>query len=78
MATDHSDDLNLMQYSLKNLHNYVPERVDPRRIGIIGGKGAMGQLLEREFKKDGYEVITTGENPTTGATGRLSALPYIR
>ena len=53
-----------------NFHTYVPAHVEPKTIGIIGGHGAMGQLLAREFHKDGYRVLVTGENPASYATGR--------
>lgn len=54
----------------ENAHNHVPTEYSPQRIGIIGGKGSMGQLLEREFIREGYEVITTGEDAARGLTGR--------
>src|SRR5262245_46354204 len=45
---------------LVNFHNIVPDKVMPKTIGIIGGRGAMGQMLAREFSADGFRVITTG------------------
>lgn len=59
---------------MKNYHNYIPHSVTPKTIGIIGGRGAMGQLLAREFAKDGYKVLLTGENPESNIMGR----PLIR
>lgn len=44
-----------------NGHNIVIASPAPTRIGIIGGKGQMGRLLEREFRATGYEVRTTGK-----------------
>jgi prephenate dehydrogenase len=55
---------------IANLHNFVPESVDPEDIGIIGGKRGMGQLLAREFMADGYKVTVTGEDPARGSSGR--------
>lgn len=53
-----------------NYHNYIPPRVEPKTIGIIGGRGAMGRLLAQEYEKEGYRVLVTGEDPATYITGR--------
>ena len=49
---------------------FTPE-VNPKKIGIIGGKGSMGALLAKEFKKDGYAVQISDKNGApTEATER--------
>lgn len=45
-----------------NQHNVVIGIPTPEVIGIVGGRGAMGQLLAREFEDSGYKVITTGRS----------------
>ena len=44
-----------------NYHNTVVTAPAPKSIGIIGGKGQMGKLLEREFRATGYDVRSTGK-----------------
>lgn len=53
-----------------NFHTYIPDDIEPRTVGIIGGHGAMGQMMAREFDKEGYRVLITGENPANNVTGR--------
>ena len=65
--------LRAMVSPIRNQHNFVPQTVRPRRIGIIGGRGAMGQLLAREFAADGYDVLVTGENIEGQIVGRTLA-----
>jgi len=45
----------------KNAHNFAPDKFIPATIGLVGGNGAMGKLLARLFRQDGYEVISSGE-----------------
>jgi len=45
----------------KNAHNFVPKKFTPSTIGLIGGKGAMGKLLAKLLRENGYEVISSGE-----------------
>ena len=49
-----------MKNSATNRHNVVIAPPTPKVIGIVGGRGAMGRLLTREFEASGYKVITTG------------------
>jgi len=53
----------------KNVHNYVPEKFTPETVGLVGGDGAMGQLLARLLREDGYKVISSGER--LGITERI-------
>ncbi|MBG81235.1 MAG: bifunctional chorismate mutase/prephenate dehydrogenase [Phycisphaerae bacterium] len=40
-----------------SLRAAVPVQVEPRSIAIIGGKGGMGQCLNKMFKEQGHEVL---------------------
>jgi len=63
-----------MPTSLKdpNLQNFVPQKVSPKTIGIIGGKGAMGHWLAEQFHADeeDYTVRVSGEDADIGMEGR--------
>lgn len=52
-----------MKSPMRNPHNFVPDRFEPRVIAIVGGKGSMGRRMAEEFFKDGYQVRLTGEEP---------------
>jgi len=49
-----------MKNRATNQHNIVITAPAPKSIGIIGGRGQMGKLLEREFRASGYVVRTSG------------------
>ena len=49
--------------TIRNPHNFVPDRFEPRVIAIVGGKGSMRRRTAEEFFKDGYQVRLTGEEP---------------
>src|SRR5438046_826257 len=50
-----------MKNRVNNQHNIVIATPTPKSIGIVGGKGQMGKLLEREFRATGYMVRTSGK-----------------
>ncbi len=50
-----------MKNRTTNQHNIVIATPAPKNIGIIGGRGQMGRLLEREFRATGYTVRTSGK-----------------
>src|SRR5436190_445094 len=52
-----------MKTLIRNPHNFVPARFEPRVIAIIGGQGQMGRRFAEEFNKAGYEVRCTGDEP---------------
>jgi prephenate dehydrogenase len=52
-----------MKTTIRDPHNFVPERFEPSIIAIVGGKGSMGRRLAEEFFKEGYQVRLTGEEP---------------
>ena len=56
---------------IRNPHNFVPDKFEPKLIAIIGGEGSMGRRLAQEFFQDGYQVQITGEEAVrrSGAEG---------
>ena len=50
-----------MKNRTSNQHNIVIATPAPKNIGIVGGRGQMGKLLEREFCATGYSVRTSGK-----------------
>ncbi len=49
-----------------NQHNLIPERFHPNTIGILGGKGAMGEMLADMLCNQGYRVHVTGVDAAKG------------
>jgi prephenate dehydrogenase len=50
-----------MTQKIRNPHNFIPEKFNPKGVAIIGGEGSMGRRMAQEFFQDGYQVQITGE-----------------
>lgn len=47
----------------RNPHNHVESTFSPTVVAVVGGTGAMGRRLVEEFRRDGYEVRVSGQEP---------------